>query len=89
MEEDDTSEDIRKLAHIDVCISMNQTRLEKRKKCYRLGLLAHRHRNFDVNTNALVLWQLQLGQIMMDSTTVFIQEEEYTQSDEKKKGRKK
>ena len=89
MEEDDTSEDIRKLAHVDVCISMNQTRLEKRKNCYRLGLLAHRHRRFDVNVNACVLWQPQLGQIMLDSALMYIQEEEPAQESEKKKGRKK
>ena len=88
MEEDDTSEDIRKLAHVDICMSINQTRLEKRKNIYRLGLLAHRHKKFDINENALCLWQLEIGQILLDSTTVFIQEEDF-EPVEKKKGRKK
>lgn len=89
MEEDDTSEDIRKLAHVDICISMNQTRIEKRKHVYRLGLLAHRHRRFDINENALVLCQFQLGQVILDSTTVFIQEQDFEEQNDKKKGRGK
>ena len=88
MEEDDTTEDIRKLAHVDVCLSMNQTRSEKRKLLYRLGLLAHRHREFDVNINAMCLWQPTTGQVLLDSNTVFVQESDFEENDDKKSSKK-
>ena len=79
MEEDDTTEDIRKLAHVDALFSINQTRMEKRKQMMRIGCLVHRHRDFDINKNAIVLQQISLGQVILDSEEVMVYESDFTQ----------
>ena len=73
MEEDDTTEDIRKLAHIDALFSLNQSREEKRMGIMRLGALVHRHRKFDININAMMLQQLDVGQVILDSEKVYVE----------------
>lgn len=77
MEEEDTTEDIRKLAHVDAMFSLNQTRSEKRKNIIRVGTLVHRHKEFDLSKNAMVLWQLGLGQVILDSEEVFVSESDF------------
>ena len=77
MEEQDTTEDIRKLAHVDALFSINQTRQEKRKQIMRIGCLVHRHRNFDINRNAIILNQFTLGQVILDSEEVYVYESDF------------
>lgn len=79
MEEDDTTEDIRKLAHVDALFSLNQTRMEKRKQMMRVGCLVHRHRDFDINRNAIILQQISLGQVILDSEEVMVYESDFEQ----------
>ena len=79
MEEEDTTEDIRKLAHVDALFSLNQTRMEKRKQIMRVGCLVHRHRDFDINRNAVVLQQISLGQVILDSEEMMVYESDFDQ----------
>ena len=79
MEEEDTTEDIRKLAHVDALFSLNQTRMEKRKQLMRVGCLVHRHRDFDINRNALILQQISLGQVILDSEEIMVFESDFEQ----------
>ena len=76
MEEEDTTEDIRKLAHIDALFSLNQSREEKRMGIMRLGALVHRHRKFDININAMMLQQLDVGQVILDSEKIYVDGDE-------------
>lgn len=66
IEQVDTSEDIRKLAHVDAKFSLNQTPTEKEYLCMRVGTLAHRHKKF-TRGEVIVLQQLGIGQIYLDS----------------------
>ena len=77
MEEEDTTEDIRKLAHVDAMFSLNQTRGEKRKQVMRVGCLAHRHRDFDINKNAVLLQNIALGQVILDSEEMLVFESDF------------
>lgn len=63
----DVAEDIRKMAHVDVMISLNQTRAEKRQGRMRVGLAAHREEDFEEGIHATVLQQLFVGQPFLDS----------------------
>jgi hypothetical protein len=67
----DIAEDIRKLAHIDVGIFMNQTPFEKRKQQMRLSHY-HRHKEFDEFHQAMALQALSVGQPVLDSEVVYI-----------------
>ncbi len=71
MDQADTAEWIGKLAHVDIMISLNQTKEEKRSGLMRVGLIAHRHEDFDENEFCLVLQQLDLGQIELGSERIF------------------
>jgi len=71
VEQDDTAEDIRKLAHVDVMLSLNQTKEEKLNGVMRVGILAHRHRDFNENLVCIVLQNLDIGQVNLDSETLF------------------
>lgn len=63
----DMSEDIRKMAHADLIIGLNQTPEEKHYGVMRLNLLAHRHHSFDSKKQAIVLQQMEMGQTCIDS----------------------
>jgi len=63
----DTAEDIRKIAHVDMMISLNQLPEEKAKNLMRLSLIAHRHKNFNSNKQVMVLQQLNIAQPCIDS----------------------
>lgn len=63
----DIAEDIRKLAHVDIMMSLNQTRFEKRASIMRVNLIAERDGDFDEYASCFVLQQLALGQVMIDS----------------------
>lgn len=66
----DTGEDIRKVAHVDVMFGLNQTPAEKRRRVMRIGIVAHRHKEWHKNSQVLVMQQLQVGQVAVDSVRV-------------------
>lgn len=70
MDETDTSEDIRKMAHVDIWAALNQLSSEKRDKCARIGLVAHRHRDFDKTKQAMILQDIDTGQFVLDSEII-------------------
>jgi len=61
------AEDIRKVAHVDVMISLNQLEIEKRRGVMRLAVIAHRDKDFYQLGQCFVLQQLELGQPNLDS----------------------
>ena len=64
----DTSEDIRKIAHVDLMGVLNQTREEKRAGIMRFGIVAHRHKYFEDLMQVQVLQELKnTGQPFLDS----------------------
>ena len=76
MDETDTSEDIRKMAHVDIWAALNQTPLEKREKSARIGLVAHRHHDFDKTKQAMILQDIDTGQFVLDSEIVQVDSDE-------------
>jgi len=62
----DVAGDIRKLAHVDVMLSINQTNWEKEDLLTRISTLAHRHKKF-TNAQVAVLHQLAIGLPYIDS----------------------
>jgi hypothetical protein len=63
----DTSEDIRKIANGDLWLAINQTPQEKKASITRISKIASRDRAFDPYESVIVLQQLTLGQICLDS----------------------
>jgi replicative DNA helicase len=63
----DTSEDIRKIAHGDLWLAINQTPQEKRSSISRISKIAMRDEDFDQYASVIVLQQLALGQVLLDS----------------------
>ena len=55
------------LGHVDMMITLNQTANEKKAKLMNMGLLVHRHKDFNEYENCMVLQQLEVGQAMLDS----------------------
>lgn len=76
MDEQDTSEDIRKIAHVDIWAALNQLPSEKRDKAARIGLVAHRHCDFDKTKQAMILQDIDTGQFVLDSEIVHIESDE-------------
>lgn len=70
-----TGEDIRKIAHVNAMISLNQTDVEKRTKQMRLGIIVHRHKDFSENELSLVLQQIDIGQFYLDAETIWEKED--------------
>ncbi|KKL81870.1 hypothetical protein LCGC14_1990460 [marine sediment metagenome] len=66
LSQEDTAEEIRKLAHVDVMVGINQTNEEKKRGEGRLGIIAHRHQYFD-NRQVKILQQLEVGIPFLDS----------------------
>lgn len=64
---EDTAEDIRKLAHVDAMYALNQTDLEKTEGVIKLSTVVHRHKEYDVNKQVMVLQNLKMGQPVLDS----------------------
>lgn len=62
----DTAEDIRKMAHIDAMLGINQTKAEQERYYTRISMLANRHREA-TSKQVAVLHQLQLGLPYLDS----------------------
>lgn len=65
------AEDIRKINHVDVGQSLNQTDMEKRQGLMRFGIIAHRHRSFHESDHALVLQEMRTGQFLLASVRVY------------------
>jgi len=63
----DTSGNIRKLAHVDVMLAINQTEEEKEDLIMRITCLVHRHRESSQLRQVLILSQLALGMPYIDS----------------------
>lgn len=70
VEEVDASEDIRKIANSDLFIALNQTPQEKRESVMRINVIADRDGEFDSFQSALVLQQLSIGQVCLDSEII-------------------
>ena len=67
---DDLAEDIRKLAHVDILMGINQSKKadcnEKELMRQRLEMLAHRHKGA-TDREVYVLQNLEFGQVCLDS----------------------
>lgn len=63
----DTSEDKRKLAHVTAMLALNQTPAEKREGIMRISVLASREMDFDTEYNVEVLQCLELGKPVLYS----------------------
>lgn len=68
LEQEDVSEDIRKLAHVDLLIGLNRTKEEQDEGSARLNIVAHRHEEFTFNGEVMILQSLTLGQPYLFST---------------------
>ena len=66
----DIAEDIRKVAHVDMMISLNQSPSEKVKGVMRIAVIAGRDIDFDQYKTATILQQLELGQVVLDSEII-------------------
>lgn len=67
LDEGDTSEDIRKLAHPDLMMGLNQTDEEKSAGIMRINVMAFRHEEFSVKGQVIALQSLRIGQPFLDS----------------------
>lgn len=65
-----TSEDIRKLGHVDIKLGINQVDSEKDMKVQRINILVHRHRKFNINDHVLVAQDLEAGQPYLDGELI-------------------
>lgn len=63
----DAVEDIRKIAHVDLMATLNQTIDEKRLGVWRMSVCAHRHMYFDEARQVTMLRNLFIGQPILDS----------------------
>jgi hypothetical protein len=59
-----------KLGHVDVMLTHNQKEEEKRIGKARIGVIAHRHKEFHPGFTVTILQQLKLGQPNLDSEIV-------------------
>jgi len=72
VQQDDLAEWIGQLAHVDVMMALNQTGDEKRRGLMRISLLVHRHKKFFEDQQAVVLQNLDLGQVNLESELIFM-----------------
>lgn len=63
----DAAEDIRKIANSDLFLAINQTPAEKKASITRIAKIAMRDGEFDQYASCIVLQQLSLGQVLLDS----------------------
>ena len=70
LEQEDTGEDIRKLAHPDAVMGFNQTKDEKGLGVSRVNMIVHRHEDFNYNKEVMVLQSFNLGQPWLDDELV-------------------
>lgn len=62
-----TGEDIRKQAHVEIMLPLSQTNEEKKRGIIRVGVGAHRHKDFNELASVTVLQNLNMGQPNIDS----------------------
>jgi len=67
---EDTSQDIRIFANVDMMFGLNQTTDEMDEGIIRVNVLGHRHRRFTRNKEAKILQQLGAGQVVLDDRLV-------------------
>jgi len=67
LDEEDTSEDIRKMAHVDLYMGLNQTRREKLAGVMRVNIMAYRHDDFNLLNKVMILQSLAIGQPYLDA----------------------
>lgn len=72
----DTAEDIRKMANVDLMIALNQTPTEKREGIMRINLVAHRHKDFDIQQQVMTLLQLEVSQPSLDGEMIWYKNKE-------------
>jgi len=72
LEQEDTAEDIRKLAHVDELFGVNQTPEEKDQGVSRISTIAHRHEEFTFLGEVMVLQSLALGQPFLEDQWIKI-----------------
>ena len=70
----DTSEDKRKNAHVNLKVAINQTLEEKEQMVTRIGKIAQRHGNFHPYRQVIACNCLDLGQIMTDAEYCYVEE---------------
>jgi hypothetical protein len=75
----DAAEDIRKIANVDIMITLNQTANEKRQGVMRVAVVAGRDDEFDQFKTCTVLQNISLGQVCLDSELSAIKEREKTE----------
>lgn len=66
LEVDDSAYPV-KLGQVDLMLSLNQTKLEKKSGILRVGTMMHRHKDYNEDTNCTVLQKLSHGQVILDS----------------------
>lgn len=66
LDEEDNSEDIRKLQHVDLQFAINQIPDEKYAGIIRMNVLEHRHQDFNKLSQVMILQSLKLGQTILD-----------------------
>lgn len=67
VQQENTSEDIRKLAHVDVMLGLNQTPDEKKKGVMRISTIVHRHKGFQFGKDVMIAQGLDIGQPLLES----------------------
>lgn len=77
LNEDDTSDEIRIVGHVDLMITLNKTVKEAKRGVARVGVAAHRHKLADEERNVLVTQQLEFGQVILDSMFVMVADNKY------------
>lgn len=71
----DVAEDIRKIAHVNMMLAINQTPQEKRMGIVRFAKIAAREGDFDQYRHCLVLQQIHVGQPRLDSEIIRMAED--------------
>jgi hypothetical protein len=71
LSEKNTSEDIRKLAHIDLSLTLNQSEEEKENGVTRIGVLNHRDQEAFRGRQAMVLQSFKVGKFHLDSEIIY------------------
>jgi replicative DNA helicase len=71
LEEKDTAEDARKLAHTDVMLTLNQTSKEKEQGVWRVGILEHRWKKFNKRQQLMALQKFEIGQPILDGEIIY------------------
>jgi hypothetical protein len=73
LQQEDTAEDIRKLAHPDIVLGFNQTPEEKQQGISRINIIANRHNEFSFSGEVMVLQSLILGQPYLDDMDIKVE----------------